>query len=72
VTAIVTSTGNGETALQRAERLERSARIFRAAADDAVAENDRAYQRAVDAIARAESAEREADLAWWWAENSHA
>src|ERR1700748_441994 len=66
--AIVTSTGIRESAVERAKRLQRSADIFRAAADDAVAENQRAYERALDAIERAETAEREADLAWWWAE----
>ena len=50
-------------------RLERSARIFRAVADDALAENQGAYERAADAIKRAEEAEREANLAWWWAEH---
>jgi hypothetical protein len=70
MTAIVTSTGNRESALERAMRLQRSADIFRAAADDAVAENQRAYERAVGAIERAEAADREADLAWWWVANA--
>lgn len=64
MTAIVTSSGSGETPFDRAMRLERSARIFRAVADDALAENQRAYERATDAIKRAEEAEREANLAW--------
>ena len=47
-------------------RLECSARIFRAVADDALAENQRAHEWATDSIKRAEEAEREANLAWWW------
>ena len=66
MTAIVTSNGIRETPLERAERLQRSADICRAVADDAYEENQRAYQRAVDAIERAEYAEREAELAWRW------
>ena len=47
-------------------RLECSARIFRAVADDALAENQRAYEWATDSTKRAEEAKREANLAWWW------
>jgi hypothetical protein len=64
LTAIATSYGNGETRFDRAMRLQRTADVFRAAADDAVAENDRAYERAIQALAQAEYAEREASLAW--------
>jgi hypothetical protein len=52
-----------ETPLVRAIRLERAARIMRAAAEDAVAENQRAYERATEALQRAEHAEHEAEAA---------
>lgn len=42
-----------ETLLERASRLARAAKIMRAAAVDAVAENQRGYERATDAIQRA-------------------
>ena len=70
MTAIVSSVGNGESWFERAERLQRCADVFRAAAKDAVAENQRAYERALDAIGRAEAAEHEAELAWHWVRES--
>lgn len=54
----------GETAMERADRLAKAARLFWAVADDAIAENARAYERAQDAIQRAETAQHEADLAY--------
>lgn len=55
----------GESKLDRAMRLAESARLFRAVADDAIEENARAYERAMDAIERADAAQREADLAYY-------
>jgi hypothetical protein len=54
----------GESKLRRAQRLARAAKLLRTVAEDAVAENERAYQRALDAIQRAETAEHEADMAY--------
>jgi hypothetical protein len=53
-----------ESLLARANRLAENARLLRAVADDATEENHRAYERATEAIQRAEWAEREARLAY--------
>ena len=54
-----------ETLEQRATRLERVAELLRAVAEDAIAENQRAYDRATEAIMRAENAEHEASTAFF-------
>lgn len=63
MSAIPDSLGTNESRLDRALRLQERARLYRAIADDAWAEDDRAYQRAQDAESRAADAAREFSLA---------
>ena len=52
-----------ETPEQRYLRLRHTAEVMRRAADDAIQENNRAYDRANEAVVRAEAAEHEAATA---------